>query len=323
MRSSTLEDDSSITKKHQSAILIANPTSGSYLPNAAQIAETVAILQQEGWDATLRLTQHADDTTKFAREAVEQGIDVVIAIGGDGTVNEVIQALAGSETALAVLPSGTVNVWARETGIPLDLVAAREVLLHGQTKRIDLGLINNRYFLLMTTLGLDAEITHTVEKKPLKRLGVLGYLLIGARLGLQYAAFRSVIELNGQVTRTNALQIVVGNTQLYAGALKYTWQAKCDDGLLDICIVYKQNVFRRVAVFWDFLLRRKQRRQWVRYETGSTLKIHTRKAVAIQMDGEPFGYTNADGSATIISVVPATLNVIVPSVLAGDLFSQS
>jgi diacylglycerol kinase (ATP) len=323
MQSSTLEDDSSTTNQQQSAILIANPTSGSYLPNAAQIQETVAILRKQGWDAQLRLTQQAGDTTKFAREAVEQGIDVVVAIGGDGTVNEVIQALAGSQTALAVLPAGTVNVWARETGIPLDLIAAREILLHGQKKRIDLGQINGRYFLLMTTLGLDAEITHAVEKKFVKRLGILGYLLIGARLGMQYAAFRFILELNGHSTKNNALQIIIGNTQLYAGAIKYTWQAKCDDGTLDICIIYKQNIFGRVAMLWDFLLRRKQRRQWIRYETGSTIKIHTRKAVAVQMDGEPFGYTQADGSPTVISVVPATLNVIVPSVLVGDLFSQS
>jgi diacylglycerol kinase (ATP) len=322
MPSSTLANNSSNVQP-QSAILIANPTSGSYLPNAAQIQNTVAILRQEGWDAQLRLTQQADDTTRFAREAVEQHIDVVVAIGGDGTVNEVIQALAGSQTALAVLPAGTVNVWARETGIPLDLAAAREILLHGQKKRIDLGCINNRYFLLMATFGLDAEITHSVEKKSFKRLGVLGYLLIGARLGLQYVAFRAILELDDQVSRTNSLQIVIGNTQLYAGTLKYTWQAKCDDGLLDICIIRRQNILRRVAVLWDFFLHNQQRRQWVRYETGSSVKIHTNKAVAIQIDGEPFGYTNADGSPTIVSIVPATLNVIVPSVLSGDLFSQS
>src|SRR5204862_2762992 len=140
---------------------------------ARQINETMRFLRDYGWNVELRLTQGAGDARRLAREAVEQHIDVVIAAGGDGTINEVIQELAGSETALGVLPFGTVNVWARETNIPLDNTSACAVLLHGETRRIDLGKVNDRYFLLMVGIGLDAVIAQAVEKKPIKRLGVL------------------------------------------------------------------------------------------------------------------------------------------------------
>jgi diacylglycerol kinase (ATP) len=315
------EPDISSEKHSPTAILIANPASGSYIFHSRQIEHMRSTLQKKGWQAELKLTQTSGDARRLAHEAVEQHIDVVVAIGGDGTIHEIIQELAGSETALGVLPSGTVNVWAREVGIPLDLNGACNILLYGQTRHIDLGKINDRYFLLMVGIGIDGEVTQAVEKKAVKRLGVLGYLLIAAWWGARYPAFRSTLDLGQRSMKANAIQIIVGNTQLYGGALKYTWQAKCDDGLLDICIIRKQSLLKRGAVIIDFLLGRHQRKQWVRYETSDTIKIYTRQPVAIQVDGEPMGYTSIDEQPTFLRVVPGALKVIVPQVLPKDLFS--
>ena len=297
------------------AVVIANPASGGYIYHTRQIAETLTFLRAAGWEIELQLTKEAGDASRLAQRAVTQKIDVVIAAGGDGTINEVIQALAGSETALGVLPLGTVNVWARETNIPLDLAGAREILLHGATRCIDLGKVNNRYFLLMVGIGFDAVVTQAIEKKPVKRLGVLGYLLVGTWLGLGYESFRAYLTINGRMLKKNALQIVVGNTQLYAGAIKYTWQAKCDDGLLDVCIVRKRSVLGRLVVLWDFVFHREQRRQWVSYQRCKALDVRTRKPVAIQVDGESFGYTPAR-----FTIAPQALKVIVPPQAPG-LFS--
>jgi YegS/Rv2252/BmrU family lipid kinase len=270
----------------------------------------------------LHLTREAGDAGRLAHKAVTQLVDVVIAVGGDGTIHEIIQELAGSETALGVLPSGTVNVWAREVGIPLDNAGAREVLLHGQIRKIDLGQIGGRYFLLMVSIGFDGEVTHTVERKPLKRLGVIGYLLAGAWMGLGYRNFRVWLEINRRVIKMNVLQVIIGNTQLYGGALKYTWRAKCDDGQLDICIVRKQNLFGRMGVLIDFFLRREGRHQRVRYETGQVIKIRTRGPIAIQLDGEPFGYTTRGNPPTILRVAANTLKVLVPRNTTASIFSQ-
>ena len=305
------------------AIVIANPTSGSYTHNRFQIEETIDYLRGHGWQAELCLTRAAGDARKFAREAVEQHVSVVVAVGGDGTINEVIQELAGSDTALGVLPSGTVNVWARETGIPLDNRAAREILLHGRTRRIDLGQMEDRYFLLMAGIGFDGEVTRTVEKKSVKRFGVLGYFFVGTWLGLGYPSFRVTVQMGERTFRTNAIQIVIGNTQLYAGAIKYTWQAKCDDGFLDVCILRKQNAFGRIAIAIDFLLRREQRRNWVQYETCKDIKIRTRRSVAIQVDGDSAGDTRRhDFPPVTFCVAPDALKVIVPHNSPEGLFSK-
>jgi diacylglycerol kinase (ATP) len=299
------------------ALIIANPTSGSYAQHAGHLAENIAFLRAHGWKVNLRLTVAVGDARRLAREAVAAKVDVVIAAGGDGTINEVIQELAGSETALGVLPIGTMNVWAREMGIPLTYAGARDILINGKMRQIDLGRVNERYFLLMVGIGFDGEVIHAVEKKPIKRLGVLGFLLVGTWLGLGYESFRAYMTLNGRLLKKHALQIVIGNTQLYAGTIKYTWQAKCDDGLLDVCVVRKRSMLGRIVVFVDFMLRREQRHQWVSYAKCSSLEIRTRQPVAVQVDGEPFGYTPAH-----FTIAPKALKVIVPQKTPPGLFSQ-
>jgi YegS/Rv2252/BmrU family lipid kinase len=322
MQEKMLSDTAVSPNSQTSAIMIANPTSGSYMQHLNQLEDTLFFLRRHGWQIELKFTQAAGDAQKLAHEAVEQHRDVVIAVGGDGTINEIIQALAGSETALGVLPGGTANVWAREVGIPLDSIRAREVLVRGQTRRIDLGCANERYFLLMTGIGLDGEVTQAVEKKPLKRLGALAYVLIGTWLGLGYPSFRAFLQTDGRVVKVNALQIIIGNTQLYGGAVKYTWQAKCDDGLLDICIVRNRNIWGRVIVFLDFIFHREQRRQWVYYATCKVVKLRTRPAIAMQIDGDPAGYTRKGYPPVTFTVAPHALKVIVPQQAPEELFSS-
>ena len=304
---------------HFFAIIIANPASGSggFLHHHHHLHETLTFLRGHGWRVDLWYTHAPGDGEQLARKAAGQKANLVIAAGGDGTINEIIQGLAGSETALGVLPNGTVNVWARELGIPLDAARARDILVNGQTHRIDLGYVNGRYFLLMVGIGLDGEVIQAVERKPLKRLGVLGYALAALWLGPGYSGFPVVVQIDGLVVKTRALQVFVGNTQLYAGAFKFTWKAKCDDGLLDLCIVRKRNLLGRIVVLWDFLLGREQRRLWVRYDTFTTIKIDTPKPVAFQIDGEVAGHTPAT-----FSVAPGTLKVVVPQKTPAGLFSR-
>jgi diacylglycerol kinase (ATP) len=229
----------------------------------------------------------------------------------------VIQGLAGSETALGVLPTGTVNVWAREMGIPLDRAKASEILVHGQTRRIDLGKVNGRYFLLMVGIGFDGEVTQAVERKPLKRLGVLGYVLAALWFGPGYLGFPLTLRVDdAEPVRTRALQIVIGNTQLYGGAFKFTWLARCDDGLLDLCMVYKRGLFGRFVVLGDFVWRHERRRLWVRYNTFKKVVIETKEPVAIQIDGDPAGHT-----PVTFEVAPGALKVIVPQDVSSELFS--
>jgi diacylglycerol kinase (ATP) len=300
----------------KSALIVANPHSG-FLPHHHRLQEAAHYLRRHGWQAELSYTKRPGDGQKLAREAVEQGVTMVVAAGGDGTINEVIQELAGSETALGVLPTGTVNVWAREVGIPFDLHEACNVLAFGQTRRIDLGCVNGRYFLLMAGIGLDAEVTQKVERKPLKRLGTLGYALAALWYGPGYAGFPVIVRRDDHVIKTRALQVIAGNTQLYAGAFKFTWQARSDDGQLDLCIVRKLNLPGRFILLWDFFRGRDSRSRWVLYTTFTSITIETPHPVAFQIDGDPGGYTPAS-----LTVHPRVLNVVVPQRVPEGLFSN-
>lgn len=306
-----------------SAVIIANPASGTYEQIHTQLEDAQVFLQEHGWDVTIKLTEGPGDGKRLAQEAVNDKRDVVIATGGDGTINEIIQALAGSDTALGILPSGTVNVWAREIGVPLNNIkAASEILINGQIRRIDLGQVNERYFLLMATIGFDAEVTRTVENLP-KKLGVISYIIHGTWLGLGYPNFTIFMQTDGRTIRERALQVVFGNTQLYAGTIKFTWQAKSDDGLIDISLVRSQGVMGRFAILLDFLLRRKRRTQWVRYDSAKEIKVHANQRTAIQVDGDPEGYTNPRGyPPTTIRVMPGALKVIIPQSVPENLFSN-
>jgi diacylglycerol kinase (ATP) len=318
MQQDALTEDAQHKHTTTTAIMIANPTSGSYTQNKDQLDETLTFLRDHDWDVDLKLTQEAGDATKLAREAANQGTQVVIAVGGDGTINEVIQGLANSDTTLGILPLGTVNVWAREMEIPLDSTQAREILVSGETRRVDLGKVNDRYFLLMVGIGFDGEVAQAVEKKFLKRLGVVGYGLASIWIGLTYPSFVASIRLGDRWIRSRVLHIVIGNTQLYGGAVKFTWQAKCDDGLLDVCTIKRRNRFWRIVAMMDFLLHKEQRSRIVDYETCDDIEIRTRKPIAIQIDGDPAGTTPAT-----FSVDTRALKVIVPQHIANALFSET
>jgi YegS/Rv2252/BmrU family lipid kinase len=311
------EQETEKGQRAHSAVIIANPVSGVLPVQAHRLHETLTFLQSHGWQVELWYTQAPGDGSNLARKAVDQGMDIVIAAGGDGSINDIIQGLVGTKTALAVLPTGTVNVWAREMGIPFDAQRACQVLINGQVRRMDVGWVNGRYFLLMVGIGIDGQITRAVEHKPLKRLGVLGYALAALWFGPGYKGFPVVVNNNDVVVRTRALQVFVGNTQLYAGAFKFTWQARLDDGLLDLVIVRKRSLPGRIIVLSDFILRRDQRRRWVRYEQVKSIQIDTPKPVAYQIDGDSGGQTPA-----VLTVAQKALKVMLPQKIPDGLFSS-
>ncbi|HEV8194972.1 MAG TPA: diacylglycerol kinase family protein, partial [Ktedonobacterales bacterium] len=176
------------------ARLIANPASGTLRHSGAmrELEEVATYLSEHGLPTELCLTERRGHAVELAREAVQAGMDMVIAAGGDGTVNDIIQALAGHDTALGVLPLGTVNVWAREVGISLYTRDACDVLLNGVRRRVDLGRAGSRYFLLMAGIGFDAEVAQQAEHSRMKQVGLklLEYLAIVGRLSVTHQPTR-------------------------------------------------------------------------------------------------------------------------------------
>jgi YegS/Rv2252/BmrU family lipid kinase len=269
----------------------------------------------------LRLTRHPGHAAELAHEAASAGYDMVIAAGGDGTVNDVIQSLAGYRTALGVLPMGTVNVWAREMGISLSASEARETLLHGVRRRVDLGRAGQRYFLMMAGVGFDAEVARRVEKGRLKRFGLklLEYLATVSFLSVTRPPDTIRITMGAHKRSQQALMVVIGNTRLYGGAMTFTRKAIADDGALDIVVVGSGGLFHRIGVLGRALLRRPAVGPRVRYERSQYVRLDAKRPVPVQVDGEVIGYLPMS-----FSVSPLALTVIVPRAAAPKgLFSRA
>lgn len=303
------------------ARIVANPMSGGAQSAAAlrELAETARWLTERGLPTELRLTRRAGHATELAREAAVAGLDMVIAAGGDGTVNDVIQALAGYRTALGVLPSGTVNVWAREMGIGLSAWDARETLLHGVRRRVDLGRAGQRYFLMMAGIGFDAEVARRVERGRLKRFGLklLEYFTTVVLLSMTRDSDTIRITMGQRKRHAQALQVIIGNTRLYGGALTFTRRAVADDGALDVVVIGSGGVFHRLSVLGRALLRLPAAGPRVRYERAQRLRLESKRPALVQVDGEVIGYL-----PMTFSVAPLAISVIVPRNAPAGLFSR-
>ncbi len=304
------------------ARIVVNPASGSIHGafGLRELQEAAVWLTDHGLPTEIALTVRPGHAAELAREAAESGMDLVIAAGGDGTVNDVVQGLAGTKTALGVLPMGTVNVWAREMAIPLNPVLAREVLLTGVRRRIDLGRAGSRYFLLMAGVGFDAEVARRVERSRLKRAGLkfLDYVATAGRLGVTHPSAKIWMRSAGTRRSVNAIMVLIGNTRLYGGALTFAKRAIADDGWLDVVVLRSGGLAYRAAVFVRALFRRASLGPRVQYLRCRTVRLESHVPLPVQIDGEVIGTL-----PMTFSIAPRALTVVVPRGAADELFSQS
>lgn len=303
------------------ARIVVNPTSGSVRGDLGldELEATARWLTQRGLPTEVCHTQRAGHARELAREAVKVGMDMVIAAGGDGTVNEVVQALAGHTTALGVLPMGTVNVWAREMNIPLSTAQAREVLLSGTKRLVDLGRAGGHYFLLMAGVGFDAEVARRVEHSVLKRWGLkfVDYMATAGFLSVTQRPTKISMRFDGKRRSTHALMVIIGNTRLYGGALSFAHEAIADDGLLDVVILGGESLLGRLLVLVRAFLRRGPLGPRVRYERCRTVRIESSPPLPVQVDGEVIGTL-----PMTFSIVPRALSVILPKGAPASLFTR-
>jgi YegS/Rv2252/BmrU family lipid kinase len=302
------------------ARIIVNPHSGSMHGDLSldSLEETARWMTERGLPTEICHTARPGHARDLAAEAVRSGMEMVIAAGGDGTVNEIVQALAGQHTALGVLPIGTVNVWAREMGIPLRMAQARELLVSGVRRRVDLGRAGGHYFLLMAGIGFDAEVARRVDRGVLARWGLklLDYAATASYLSVTHPSVRVWMRLDGKRRSTNALMVLIGNTRLYGGAFRFAKKAVADDGLLDVVVVGGGAWFARLGVLARALARRGSLGPRVRYERCRTIRLESSVPLPVQVDGEVIG-----SLPMTFTVAPRALSVIVSPRAPADLFA--
>jgi len=295
------------------ALLIRNPVARRKL-SADRLNQLLAVARDAGWEIETVVTPHAGAATHIARDAAERGIDVVIVYGGDGTINEAINGLAGTRTAMATLRGGTANVWAKETQCAKDPVKSMRAVVSGVQRRIDLGRVNDRYFLLMCGIGLDACIVETVGVRMKRWLGAASYVVAGALQVLRTRAWRVDATIDDDASETSLYWLLAGNTRSYGGVAQITYRAVVDDGALDVALMRRGGIVNLVRDGARALFRRHDRSPNVRFGRARRLEIST-PGIPVQVDGEAAGETPVQ-----IEVAPQALTVIVPAGLRSPLF---
>lgn len=288
------------------ARMIANPVART-LPSRDRLATAPAWLRLHGWKVDSFVSRDSAHTTELAREAAAEGYDAVIAAGGDGTINEVVNGLAGSKTALAVIPGGTGNVWTREMGTPWHPGSVAASLERGRRVRIDLGLAGERYFVLMASLGIDSAVVAMVTSGSKARLGRAAYISRGLREALRYRGVVAEITADGETWHMPLFLALLGNTRSYGGLISISRNASATDGVLDL-VVYRAGGFGRFAT--DFLRTATGRHLGLggaRFKRVREAHVTTNPPVPVQADGEIIGLTPMR-----FTVVPRALDVIVP-----------
>lgn len=289
------------------ALLIINPAART-LPSRDRLATASAWPRLHGWQVESVRTSAPLEATSLARRAAVDGVDVVIAAGGDGTVNEVVNGLAGSETALLVIPAGTTNIWTREIRGPQHPGSVAALLEHGQRRRIDLGMAGDRYFLLMASLGLDSAVASMIDPKVKARFGRAAFIIPGVQEALRYRAVRAEITADGLSLRMPLFLLLLGNTRSYGGMLNISHRARAVDGMLDLVAYRAGGMAVEIRQLLRTLVGRHAGKDGAVYRQVREVSVRTDPPVPVQVDGEVFGET-----PMTFRVAPAVLNVIVPA----------
>lgn len=283
-------------------------------------------LEKSGWKTDLVQTAHPGDATTHAHQAAEDGTDLVLVAGGDGTINEVVNGLAHTPTILGIVPVGTGNILAHQLHMPiLSLVApfyireVGEALLNSRIQVVDAGVINQRHFICWGGLGLDAEIAASMEPRPryAKRFRTLPYIIAGFTIASEFRGVRSNIMISDRNIRTRALMVVASNIQLYASFLTIAPQAKMDDGLMDIFVFKGLGFSYALRHLLSFLGARHLQSPEVLHALSRDMHVETAPQVAVHLDGDPYGATPAT-----FALDQGAIKLLVPPQAPKSLFTQ-
>lgn len=262
-----------------------------------------------------------------ARRAADEGADLVIAAGGDGTVRAAAEGLVDSQTTLGILPRGTMNVLARALGIALDdWRAACDLCLDGHTRQIDLGRIDvgsgdadapsstRAHFLLMCSVGLDAAAVAGVNTDVKGVVGAPAYVLSGLATLAGYTPTHLTLTLDGEAYSVPAFMAVIANVASYGGDFQIAPHATLDDGLLDVCVfeapagpppVQKASFLRQMGAM---ALSRHLIDPDVSYFRARRVEIVSAPEAPVQIDGDALGRTSV-----VVDVLPRALRVRAPN----------
>lgn len=310
------------------ALLIYNPVAGRY-PSLLLTERAARVLQKEGWEIDIEITQDGEHITRLAQQAAVERLEALFVAGGDGSVNRAVRGLLGTDTALGVLPAGTANVWAQELGLPglswtrlMALEESARRLAGAQVFKVDAGICNEIPFLLWAGVGLDAFVVHRIEPRSQleKNFAVVQYAASAVVNAAQWHGMDLKVISDGEEISGQFVLAVVSNIHLYAGGYaRLSPDALLDDGVMDLWLFEGQNLEDILQQAWDLWSGRHTRSSRVHRIPFRTISIQAGSRMYVQVDGEP---EQAEGKISI-QVLPRALSVLVPENAPRALFGSS
>ncbi|MFN2138177.1 MAG: diacylglycerol/lipid kinase family protein [Candidatus Promineifilaceae bacterium] len=314
----------------QSATIIYNPAAGP-ADLAATMQRIAARWREAGWEIDIKPTRAAGHATVLAAEAAAEGTKLVLAAGGDGTLGEVVNGLAQSETMMGVLPAGTANSFARELKLPLPgllhenhLLAASDALMAGSVQKIDLGSTLGssgdvkHYWVLWAGTGADSFMVKEIEPRPKwsKRIGWPSYIVHGLPALSQFSHVHAQVEVDSIQFEDDYVLVLISNCQRYAGGfVTLSQDAKVDDGLLEVWLFGGRGLASMSRHAVRVLRGQPSREEDAFLLKGTEIKIHTEPLMPVQTDGDPSGKTPLH-----CKIVPGALSLLTPQSAPDSLF---
>ncbi len=299
---------------------IVNPRSGSWKRREYARQDPARLVAQ--WlDSPLcarlsvQVMQQAKDGVVLTREALEQGYDTIVAVGGDGTINDVIQALCGergpAQARLGLIPMGTANVLARILGLPLHApAAAAEIVYAGHERRIDLGRADGQWFALMAGIGFDGAVTRAIDPIHKRAVGRLAYILTAARTALAFPLCRITLTLDDAAPREyNTFLVLIANGERYGGRYRLGEGVCLDDGRLDVFVCLRRGpLLTTLLIHGLYLLRdRLEHAPGIIRLHARHVRVSSDYTLPVQLDGDAASMTPIS-----VEIVPGVLPILAP-----------
>ena len=266
-------------------LFILNPVAGKgksmrFLPIIKEVCS------KEQIEYTIKMTHHAGGATPLVKWGIEHGYDRIIAVGGDGTVNETVNGIIGSKAVLGVVPGGTGNDFIRSISSTKNTDQYILDVIHGEVKSIDLGLCNGQYFINMASTGLDTQVVMHTEKVKKYFSGSAAYLIAAPFSILSYKGWDMKIQIDEETVQDKTLLVAIANGRYYGGGVMPTPDAKLDDGFFDLCHVKHLSRPRIFQLLPKYIKGKHMNLKEVYLTKGKEITITCDSDFPLNLDGE-------------------------------------
>ena len=269
------------------ARIIYNPTSGRELFKKS-LPEVLIKFEKYGYETSCHATTGTGDATVAARQAAKHKVDVVIAAGGDGTLNEVVNGLVGNEhrPKFGIIPAGTTNDFARAIGVPRSIEEAANIICEGKTVPLDIGRANDTHFINIAGGGRITELTYEVPSNLKTALGQLAYYLKGIEMLPSLHPTYVEIEYDGKLLQEEITLFLIANTHSVGGFEKVAPYASINDGLFDLLVLKKGSIADLIKAVTQAQRGEHINNPKVLYTQANRIKVHSPSKLMINLDGE-------------------------------------